>query len=307
MKKRLHAKDSEYYMQAVEKQERFKWIGPGEGFREILDLYQKNLIERGYNPPFEMTGEVYGLSTYLRALSLSWRRVFKRAFDTFISTALLIITAPIFVIIALLIKIDSRGPVFFTQQRIGQNRRRVDRRELESIGSKTTFIFNRRTGDRRVHDLKGKPLKIYKFRTMKMGSPKYDFSPTNQNDGRLTRFGKFLRMLSLDELPQLINVLNGDMSLVGPRPEMPYIVIGYNKLHEIRLQMKPGVTGIWQLHASRDQPIHENLNYDLEYLRNWSLWLDFKLLLHTVKWMFHCINIGELFLSLTLPTTSPSD
>ena len=126
---------------------------------------------------------------------------------------------------------------------------------------------------------------------MKKGSPKYDISPKTHHDSRLTRFGSFLRRVSLDELPQLINVLKGDMSLVGPRPEMPYIVVGYNKLHEIRLQMKPGVTGLWQLQASRERPIHENLNFDLEYIRNWSLWLDMKLLVHTVKWMFHCINV----------------
>lgn len=291
MKRRLHTKDNEYYIPAVEKQERFKWIGPGEGFRDILDIYQRDLIEKGYHPPFELTGKASSLSSYVRTLALVWRRLFKRTADFVISSILLIISAPVFLVIALIIKIDSKGPVFFTQQRIGQNRRRIDRRETESIGSKTTFIFNRRTGERRVHDLKGKPFKIYKFRTMNTESPKYDFSPKSHDDERLTRFGRFLRKLSLDELPQLINVIKGDMSLVGPRPEMPYIVVGYNRRSEIRLQMKPGITGIWQLRASRDKLIHENLDFDLEYIRNWSLLLDFKLLLQTVKWMFNCINI----------------
>jgi lipopolysaccharide/colanic/teichoic acid biosynthesis glycosyltransferase len=291
MKKRLQTKDSEYYMQAIEKKERFKWIGPGEGFKDILELYQKSLVDRGYDSPTVLHGKSVVLGSFIRALTLSWRRLIKRAMDITISSFLMLIASPVFVVIALLIKLDSVGPVFFTQQRIGQNRRRIDRREDEIIGSRTTFIFNRRIGDRRVHDLKGKPFKIYKFRTMKVHSPKYDLSPKTHNDGRLTRFGRFLRKVSLDELPQLINVMKGDMSLVGPRPEMPYIVIGYNKLHEIRLQMKPGVTGLWQLQASREKPIHENLNFDLEYIRNWSLWLDMKLLCQTVKWMFHCINV----------------
>jgi len=291
MKKKLQVEDNAYYAQAVEKAGNFKWIGPGEGFRDILELYQKTLVQRGYDLPYDIDGEHVAVGTFLKALMLSWRRFVKRAMDITIASVLLVITSPVFLLIALLIKLDSKGPVFFTQQRIGQNRRRMNRRESERIGDKTTFIFNRRTGDRRVHDLKGKPFKIYKFRTMKIGSPKYDFSPRNHDDRRLTRFGKFLRKTSLDELPQLINVIKGDMSLVGPRPEMPYIVVGYNKLHEIRLQMKPGVTGIWQLHASRDKPIHENLNYDLEYIRNWSIWLDVKLLFQTVKWMFHCLNV----------------
>jgi len=291
MKKRLQTKDSEYYMQAIETKERFKWIGPGEGFRDILQLYQRSLVERGYDKPIESSGKYAVFGSYIQALTLTWRRFIKRAMDITFATGLVIITSPLFILVALLIKLDSRGPIFFTQQRIGQNRRRLDRREIESIGNKTTFIFNRRTGDRRVHDLKGKPFKIFKFRTMKIDSPKYDFSPKTHDDDRLTGFGRFLRKVSLDELPQLINVLRGDMSLVGPRPEMPYIVIGYNKLHEIRLQMKPGVTGIWQLQASREKLIHENLNFDLEYIRNWSLWLDVKLLLSTVRWMLHCINL----------------
>jgi lipopolysaccharide/colanic/teichoic acid biosynthesis glycosyltransferase len=291
MKKRLLTKDSEYYMQAIEKRHRFKWIGPGEGFRDILELYQKSLIDRGYDTPVELDTRQAGAGSYFRAFSLTWRRIFKRALDLLIALFMIIATAPIFLVVSLVIKLDSKGPVFFTQQRIGQNRRRLDRRETEGIGDRTTFIFNRRTGDRRVHDLKGKPFKIFKFRTMKIDSPKYDFSPKTHHDSRLTRVGSFLRRVSLDELPQLINVIRGDMSLVGPRPEMPYIVVGYNKLHEIRLQMKPGVTGLWQLQASRERPIHENLNFDLEYIRNWSLWLDLKLLLLTVKWMFHCLNV----------------
>jgi lipopolysaccharide/colanic/teichoic acid biosynthesis glycosyltransferase len=291
MKRRLTDKASEYYTPTVTRKSHFQWVGPGESFRNILELYRRNLVERGYEMPPELMRVSVDQRSYALAFSLCWRRIVKRIVDASVSSLLLILVAPLFLLIALILKLDSPGSILFTQQRIGQNRRRQDRRESESFGNKTTFIFNRRTGDRRIHDLKGKPFKIFKFRTMKAGSPKYDFSPRNQDDERLTKFGRLLRRVSLDELPQLLNVLKGDMSLVGPRPEMPYIVVGYNRLHEIRLQMKPGITGIWQLHASRDKPIHENLNYDLEYIRNWSLWLDTKLLFQTMVWMFHCINV----------------
>ncbi len=294
MKKRLREKDRVSTLHTLLKKERDgwrDWVGPGEGFRDIQARYHQDLVAQEFGLPREDALSAISRLSYRRAFSLSWRRSLKRLMDVTVASLLLLLSAPLFFLIAVLIKIDSGGPVFFTQQRIGLNRRRTDRRGTESIGNKTTFIFNRRTGDRRVHDLKGKPFKIFKFRTMKTSSPRYDFSPKTHNDERLTRFGRFLRKVSLDELPQLINVIKGDMSLVGPRPEMPYIVVGYNKVHAIRLQMKPGVTGIWQLRASRDKPIHENLIFDLQYIRDWSLWLDVKLLYQTVKWMFHCINV----------------
>lgn len=294
MKKRIREKDRVSTLHALHKKEQdgwHDWVGPGEGFRDIRAHYHHDLVTQELGLPREDVVSTISRLSYRRALSLSWKRTVKRLMDIAIASLLLLFSAPLFFLIAILIKLDSRGPIFFTQQRIGMNRRRVDRRETESIGNKTTFIFNRRTGDRRVHNLRGKPFKIFKFRTMKMTSPKYDFSPKTHDDERLTRFGRFLRKVSLDELPQLINVIRGDMSLVGPRPEMPYIVVGYNRVHAIRLQMKPGVTGIWQLRASRDKPIHENLIFDLQYIRDWSLWLDCKLLCQTVTWMFHCINV----------------
>jgi lipopolysaccharide/colanic/teichoic acid biosynthesis glycosyltransferase len=101
------------------------------------------------------------------------------------------------------------------------------------------------------------------------------------NDRRITRFGRFLRRTSLDELPQLLNVLRGEMSLVGPRPEMPFLVEEYDTSQRERLRVTPGITGLWQLSADRALPIHENLGYDLYYIRSRGFFLDLAILIHT--------------------------
>jgi lipopolysaccharide/colanic/teichoic acid biosynthesis glycosyltransferase len=128
---------------------------------------------------------------------------------------------------------------------------------------------------------KGKPFELYKFRSMRVDASKYDLHPTVANDPRVTRVGRWLRQTSLDELPQLINVLKGDMSLVGPRPEMPFIVERYNAHHQQRLQVIPGLTGLWQLSADRSFLIHENIQYDLYYIRDRNFFMDLAILLHT--------------------------
>jgi len=111
--------------------------------------------------------------------------------------------------------------------------------------------------------------------------PQYEFSPQSPNDPRITRVGRFLRRTSLDELPQLLNVLQGSMSLVGPRPEMPFIVESYSDKHRQRLCIKPGLTGLWQLSGDRAFLIHENLEYDLYYIQNRNVFMDLAILLHT--------------------------
>ena len=163
---------------------------------------------------------------------------------------------PLFLIIAIGIKIDSRGPVFFKQDRVGLN---------------------------------GSIFKIYKFRTMFTEADPYAINPLHLGDSRITRFGRYLRKTSLDELPQIINVLKGEMSLVGPRPEMPFIVAEYNEFHKERLKVKPGITGLWQLSGDRKKAIHENMDYDLYYIRNVSFFLDLAILLETLIFAFRGI------------------
>ncbi len=173
----------------------------------------------------------------------------KRVFDLVAALALMIFTAPLWAVIAMLIRHESAGPVFFHQDRVGQN---------------------------------GKHFRLYKFRSMRVDTPKYDFHPSDGDDPRVTRLGRWLRRTSLDELPQLLNVLKGDMSLVGPRPEMAFIVRQYTDQHRQRLRVKPGITGLWQLSADRAFLIHENIQYDLYYIDKRNFFMDLAILLHTV-------------------------
>jgi lipopolysaccharide/colanic/teichoic acid biosynthesis glycosyltransferase len=122
---------------------------------------------------------------------------------------------------------------------------------------------------------------MYKFRSMTTGAATYEYSPRQSSDPRITRVGRFLRRTSLDELPQLFNVLQGSMSLVGPRPEMPFIVGQYSERHRHRLQVKPGLTGLWQLSGDRAFLIHENIEYDLYYIQHRNFFMDLAILLHT--------------------------
>ena len=172
----------------------------------------------------------------------------KRIFDCCAAFALLVLTAPLWAVFACYIRWDSEGPVFFRQTRVGHE---------------------------------GRPFELYKFRSMRVDALKYDLHPTEADDPRITRAGRWLRRTSLDELPQLINVLKGEMSLVGPRPEMPFIVERYNASHRRRLQVIPGLTGLWQLSADRSFLIHENIQYDLYYIRDRNFFMDLAILLHT--------------------------
>ncbi len=173
----------------------------------------------------------------------------KRIIDLSVSTVSLAIFAPLCALITAVVKLTSPGPVMFRQERVGKDGRRFS---------------------------------MYKFRTMYRDAPQYSYSPGAGDDPRITPVGRFLRHASLDELPQLVNVLLGQMSLVGPRPEMPFIVEQYTPLQRRRLAVKPGITGLWQLSADRAFLIHENIEYDLYYVRHRSLFMDIAILLHTM-------------------------
>ncbi len=176
-------------------------------------------------------------------------RILKRTFDIVFSCTMLLLFLPFFPIVAYLIEKDSEGPIFFRQKRVGKD---------------------------------GKIFNIYKLRTMRYDSPKYMKTPEDPNDPRITRIGRFLRRFSIDEIPQFINVLKGDMSVVGPRPEMPFVVESYNAAQMQRLKVRPGITGIWQISADRASPIHENIDYDTYYAENQSLLLDFIIIVYTI-------------------------
>jgi lipopolysaccharide/colanic/teichoic acid biosynthesis glycosyltransferase len=173
----------------------------------------------------------------------------KRCLDMALSTILLVLFVPIILGIVLAIRVNSRGAVIFRQQRIGLN---------------------------------GHPFMVFKFRTMTVDSPTFGLKPKTFDDERITCVGRFLRRTSLDELPQLLNVIKGDMSLVGPRPEQPFLVEQYELWQRERLSVLPGMTGWWQV-SGRKQPMHEFVEEDLYYVRNRSLLLDLRILLRTIQ------------------------
>ena len=189
-----------------------------------------------------------------------WQARVKRAMDISVASLFLVCLAPLMLLIALAIRLDSRGAPLFTQKRVGQYHR----------------IFT-----------------MYKFRTMVVNADKLAQQVAEQREGllihkrrrdpRVTRVGAFLRKTSLDELPQLVNVIKGDMSLVGPRPELPWLVVNYAPWQYRRFTVPQGITGWWQVNGRSDRPMHLHTEDDLFYIRNYSLWLDLKILLMTVR------------------------
>jgi exopolysaccharide biosynthesis polyprenyl glycosylphosphotransferase len=200
----------------------------------------------------------------------SGSRLLKRTFDIVISALAIVLLFPLWLLIAFLIKLDSKGSVLYTQERVGMD---------------------------------GRLFLVFKFRTMQAGADSNthrDYQrafiagraeanlgeggrPTYKllADPRITSVGKFLRRTSLDEVPQLLNVLMGDMSIVGPRPPIPYEVEAYELWHRKRLDMKPGLTGLWQVSGRNRLPFEEMVRLDLFYIENWSLLLDLKIILRT--------------------------
>jgi len=174
----------------------------------------------------------------------------KRAFDICFAGIVLFnpVTLLLWPLVVLLIRYTSNGPAIFSQERVGQG---------------------------------GRTFTMYKFRTMYVDAPAYATTPQHSLDQRITPLGRWLRKLSIDEIPQFWNVLKGDMSVVGPRPEMPQIVATYNSIQRQRLCVKPGITGIWQISADRKNPIHENIDYDLYYIEKQSFFLDLTIILTT--------------------------
>ncbi len=198
--------------------------------------------------------------------------VIKRAMDIVGSALMLILCAPVFLIIALAIKASSKGPVFFRQQRVGQ------------YGQHFTFLKFRSMQVDNDHS-------VHKEYVTKLIASKAKIQPPNgngegvyklTNDTRVTRVGKFLRRTSLDELPQFLNVLKGEMSLVGPRPPIPYELAVYQTWHRRRvLEVKPGITGLWQVTGRSRVNFDEMVRLDLRYATSWSPSLDFTILMRT--------------------------
>ncbi len=181
------------------------------------------------------------------------KKIVKRIFDILVSLVSLIILSPVFAVIALIIKIGDKGPVLFKHERAGQNA--------------APFVF-------------------YKFRTMKANVDPYDQSPSSGDDPRLIKCGKFLREYSLDELPQLFNVLKGDMSIVGPRPLYMSQTREFSEYHKKRFLLKPGITGFSQIYLRSELTSQESLDLEVQYVEKQSFLLDMKIIFLTIGAVF---------------------
>lgn len=203
-------------------------------------------------------------------------RLFKRSIDIFVSAIILTLTSPLWLIIAIAIKFGSRGSFLYRQERVGMDghvfllykfRSMLDDGEIDNAHREYMKRFIKKQGD------------------INLGTedePSYKFI----NGSRLTRIGRWLRQTSLDELPQLFNVFKGEMSLVGPRPPIPYEVECYEPWHRKRLDVKPGLTGLWQVSGRYSLSFDQMVKLDIFYIENWSLWLDLKIILKTLPALF---------------------
>jgi lipopolysaccharide/colanic/teichoic acid biosynthesis glycosyltransferase len=220
---------------------------------------------------------------------LTWSTRFaKRLMDIVISSLLLLVLSPVMLLVAVAVWLTSPGPIIFRQERVGLNRRdkRRDRRSNQ-VGTPPDG-GERRCRNRRQSSCYGKPFTLYKFRTMRVDAEKAGPQFAVKNDTRVTPIGRFLRRTRLDELPQLWNVLKGEMSLVGPRPERPVFIEQLSQ--EIpnyldRLGLKPGLTGLAQVINGYDNNVESfkrKVTLDLLYLQNCCLWNDLKILIRTI-------------------------
>lgn len=202
----------------------------------------------------------FPLISIKRTVLDDWGRVAKRIFDIIGSVFALIVLSPFFIFVPIIIKIDSRGSVFVRLRRVGRRGGEFDLIKFRSMvenaeaQKKNLLAYSERKGP------------LFKMK----------------NDPRVTKFGKFIRRTSIDEIPQFVNVLRGEMSLVGPRPHEPGEVSQYEKYQKNLLFIKPGVTGLAQLYGRSNLPFEEEAKIDLRYVENWSIWKDFEIILKTI-------------------------
>lgn len=256
-----------------------------QGLSDLVDLY----AVAEYMPPADWVTrlQLERPRRDLRCLG-PITRFWKRSLDVFVSIVMLIVLAPVMLGVALMVRLTSPGPIIFRQQRVGLNLRGKQSSDRRQDLIPPPEGVDRRQGPRRRSSNYGKPFVLYKFRTMRTDAEKNGAQFAQKSDPRVTPIGRFLRKTRLDELPQLWNVLKGEMSLVGPRPERPEFI---EKLSDEipdyveRLGLKPGLTGPAQVINGYDNNIdgfRRKVALDLLYLQNCCLWNDLKILIRTV-------------------------
>ena len=260
----------------AELKSRFKWTPNPEGPAPVKKNFAEFRLADQKVIPFPSVADAHQGGGYPSALQMpSMVLSCKRVVDVAFSMCVIIFGLPFYLLIAALIKLTSEGSVLFTQDRVGKDEQ---------------------------------PFKLFKFRTMTVGNnddAHRDFARNFINgeaagqakdnagnrmfkmvaDPRVTSIGKFLRRTSLDELPQFINVLKGEMTLVGPRPPVVYELPHYQEWHKRRLTVKPGLTGLWQVSGRSTVPFDEMVKLDIHYIENWSFLLDLKIILRTIPVM----------------------
>ena len=205
-----------------------------------------------------------------------------RAFNVIVASLMLLVAAPVMVFAAIAVRLSSKGPILYMQERIGLDRR---------------WTRSRALNERRSEDLGGAPFTIYKFRSMRVDAEANGQAVwATKNDDRVTKIGKILRATRIDELPQLINVIRGDMNIVGPRPERPSIFVRLREQiaeYPVRQRVRPGITGLAQVSNPYDQTLDDvrrKVAFDIEYMRRQSLFEDIRIMLKTVPVML--LRIG---------------
>jgi exopolysaccharide biosynthesis polyprenyl glycosylphosphotransferase len=254
-------------------------------FETMMQVGRKRRVEFRFAPnllnvlPQKTSVEQIGVLPMVRLFReplSETERFLKRLSDIVISSVAIILLVPVWIVISILIKIGSRGPVIFKQERVG-----MDGRIFLCLKFRTMVADADDSLHRDVYrkNIEGK-------RDANAGNSERPVYGKVKNDPRVTPVGKWLRRSSIDELPQLFNVLRGDMSIVGPRPPIPYEVVEYDIWHRKRLDMKPGITGLWQVSGRNRLSFDEMVRIDLYYIENWSLWLDLKILFMTLPAIF---------------------
>jgi lipopolysaccharide/colanic/teichoic acid biosynthesis glycosyltransferase len=203
----------------------------------------------------------------------------KRALDIVLALFLLVLAGLVMLLIALMVKLDSPGPVLFRQKRVGKDGREFFMLKFRSMKTGNSESIHKEHVQRLIRE-NTKPEDVG-AKSLKMA-----------NDPRITRVGKVIRATSLDELPQLLNVLGGEMSLVGPRPSVPYEYEMYKEWHRHRLQVLPGITGLWQVKGRNQVSFDEMVLMDIDYIETMSPWLDLKIIIKTPLEMLAGVGAG---------------
>ena len=249
-------------------------------FEAMLQIGRKQRVEFRFAPslfnllPQKTSVEQIGVLPMVRLFREPLSeidRFIKRLSDIVISTVAILVLSPVWLIVSILIKLDSKGSVLFRQERVGMDGRIFLCYKFRTMRADSDDLLHREAYQKNIGGES----------SANTGNALKPVFGKVKDDPRVTRFGRRLRRSSFDELPQILNVLKGDMSIVGPRPPIPYEVEEYDIWHRKRLDMKPGITGLWQVSGRNRLTFEEMVKIDLFYIENWSLWLDLKIILLT--------------------------